>query len=311
MTIHAPLGAQVKTPPPDASVFEYPASLRIMMLVVTLLCVGFITFALVMQLIRPAPGSLITVFLALVVFGTGTVFSFRTMRYTRDRIVVNPEGIWYLAKNGPSSYMTWLDVTSVKADDTMQRLILTDASGTRIIRIEYQIGSFKALREFILSHANSLALQAPVGTREFHRTWINKIILSALGLPLLIIAVQCYRERSTDGFHVACALGTGLLLLILLDPVGITIQPNGILIGYPLWKRSISFDSITEIRLQDVSSRGNVWAAVVIERKQRRPIRLFRFREGSIALKDALQSAWHRSQNGRIEDATQSPMLAD
>jgi len=43
-------------------------------------------------------------------------------------------------------------------------------------------------------------------------------------------------------------------------------------------------------RLAD--GKGNVWAAVIINRQNGKPIKLFRFREGSIALRDALQSAW-------------------
>ena len=39
-------------------------------------------------------------------------------------------------------------------------------------------------------------------------------------------------------------------------------------------------------------AKGNVWAAVIINRQNRKPVKLFRFREGSVALRDALQSAW-------------------
>jgi hypothetical protein len=67
-----------------------------------------------------------------------------------------------------------------------------------------------------------------------------------------------------------------------------------VVIAYPGWRRTIDLHSITGISLKDIpDSKGNVWAAVIINRQNGKPIKLFRFREGSIALRDALQSAWH------------------
>lgn len=158
---------KAEAPPAGASIFGFSASLRVMMLGVTVICIGLIAFVVLMQLTRPERGSLVTVLLSFVVCGTGAFYCSRVVRNSRDRIAVNSEGIWYLARNGPSSFMTWSNVATVKADDTMQRLILADASGTRIIRAEYQLENFAALREFILSHTDTLAHQASLGTRVF------------------------------------------------------------------------------------------------------------------------------------------------
>ena len=65
------------------------------------------------------------------------------------------------------------------------------------------------------------------------------------------------------------------------------------MITYPGWKQNIDFRTISGISLTDIAvGKGNVWAAVIINRQNDKPIKLFRFREGSIALRDALQSAW-------------------
>jgi hypothetical protein len=308
---HDTLGAQTKAPPADASIFGFPASLRILMVGALVIFVGFIAFAVLMQLTRPARGSLVVVLLSFVVLGTGAFFCLRILRSSRNRIAVNSEGIWYLARNEPSSFMTWSNVSAVKADDTRQRLILTDASSTIVIRAEYQLENFGTLREFILSHTNEIARQAPLGTRAFHRTWINKIISTLLGLPFLAVSVQCYREGVGNGFYVTLAIGMYAQFLIVLDPVSLTVGTEGIVIRYPLWRRSIPFDSITGIALQDFNSRGNVWTAVVIERGRKSRIKLFRFREGSVALHDALQSAWRTRQAIRGRIGTHSEVLPD
>jgi hypothetical protein len=300
------LGTQIKQPPADALFFGFNASLRILMLGAFVICIGFIACAVLMQLTQPARGSLLAVVLAFLVCGTGAFLCLRIVRYSRDRIAVNSEGVWYLARNGPSSFMTWSNIAAVRADDTMQRLILTDTSGTIVIRAEYQLENFATLREFVLSHMPNAAGQASLSTRVFHRTWINKIILTLLGLPFLAISVRCYREGVSDGFYITLAIGMYALLLISFDPVGLIVENGGLVIRYPLWKRSIPFESIAGIALQDVNSRGNVWAAVVLERKRKRSIKLFRYREGSIVLNDVLQSAWRTSQASRIRAGTQS-----
>ncbi len=84
------------------------------------------------------------------------------------------------------------------------------------------------------------------------------------------------------------------MVLILRDPQRVVIAESAVVIEYLGWKRTIPFDSITGIGIKDVSDRGNTWAAVSIERKNQRPIMLYRFREGSIALSEALRSAWQR-----------------
>jgi len=299
--MHDDLARQTVPPPTGALIFKFPASLRIVMLGCTIICLGFIASVVVMQLVKPERGSLIVLLLSFVLCGAGSVYSLKVVRYSGDRIAVNSDGIWYLVKNSPSTFIAWSDVAAVKANDTMQRLIVTDASARRIIRAEYQLENFAALREFISGHTNALVRQAAPGTRVFHRTWINKIILTVSGLPFLILFAQCYREGVADGFYFGLALWACTLVLIARDPVTLTIDTESLLIRYPFWSRSISFDSISGIVLKDVSSRGNVWTAVVIERRQKRSIRLFRFREGSIALKDALESAWRISQASRVE----------
>lgn len=126
----------------------------------------------------------------------------------------------------------------------------------------------------------------------------------------MIISAQSYREGVAGGFYVTLVFGVYAILLIALDPVSLSIDADRLVISYPLWRRTIPFNSITGITLQDVNWRGNVWAAVVIERQRKRSIKLFRFRPGSIALNDALQSAWRTSQASRIHAGTRSEAMS-
>jgi hypothetical protein len=293
--MNAPFSPEVTThtAPADALIFEFPASMRAVLLGGAVFFTGFTALGAAMQLTRPSRGSWVLVLLLFLVFVPAAIYCTGAYRRFRDRVAVNAEGIWYLPKNGLFTFIAWSDIAEVKANDAMQRLIVTDASGSRTIRAEYQLGNFATLREFVLAHTKAPA-RNPVGQSMFHRSWINKIILLGFGFLMLAPAMAAYRQSAGSGFYLFVGLGACCFLLVVLDPLTLEVTQENVVIRYPAWTRTIPFSSIAGIKLDDVRDprNGNVWAAVVIERRKGRRIRLFRLREGSIALNDALQRAW-------------------
>ena len=130
----------------------------------------------------------------------------------------------------------------------------------------------------------------------FHRTWFSKALLGVFSIGPLWIAWISHQQGETGPSLFFIIFSGFMFLLITQDPVRVSITREAVVIFYPGWKRVVRFDQITGITLKDMPSRGNVWAVVVIERRQQRPIMLSRFREGSLALRDALQSAWGATQ---------------
>lgn len=242
---------------------------------------------------------------AAVGFGAGAILALRCFNLLRARIALNETGIWYLPYRGQNTFISWKDVSSLKADDTGQRLILTDASQNRAIKVEYQLENFKRLREAVLAHTTMQRCMHAENLTTFHRTWINKIVLAVLGFPFLVVSFLSYREGLAGApLLIPFCIGILAVISIVMDPLAVSIVSEAVVIKYPGWKRSISFDSIRKIAIQDVYSRGNTWLAVVIERTKHRPIRLFRFNEGSIALHEALEKAW---EHAAVVTAAQPP----
>jgi hypothetical protein len=278
--------------PPDATLFKFPGGTTAIMLFSSILTFSLMIGLLYTVLSDPHRGSLELAALSVVIFGAGSFFSFRVSQRCRDTIAVNNQGIWYLSRNSPPTYIAWNDVATVDAKETQQRLVLTDRSGTRSIRLEYQLADFSKLRDFVLSHAVELAKLKQPASGIFHRSWINKSILlsgAALFLFLAYGAIQQPRDCL-----ILIAIGICLLGAVTRDPTTLQITNSAVIIAYPGWKQSIGLHAITGVSLTDISdSKGNVWAAVVIDRTAGKPIKLFRFREGSIALCAALQSAWN------------------
>lgn len=229
------------------------------------------------------------VFLALV-----AELNWRFFLGSRHRVALNPEGIWSIRRKD-IRFLAWSNVARVSADDTMQRLELTDASGSTAIRIEYQLKDFAKLRAFVLSHTAESTLVRSEGASVFHRGWDRKIIYAAVGIASLFVAWFVYRQITGELFLLPAVVAAAAFVAFLVDPVSVAIARSGILIGYPIYERTVPFASVKAISLTDVRYRGNVWAGVRIEIRGGWPIRLTRFRGGSVALYESLQAAWRRS----------------
>jgi hypothetical protein len=284
-------GLRKQNAPANASIFKFPAGTAMFLLVCSILCFCLLMFLLYKQVSHPVPGSIGIAAVGAAMLAAAGFFTFRSSCRFRDTIAVNADGIWYLSRSGESTYIAWSEVASVNVLDTRQRLLICDASGSRKIRLEYQLQDFANLRDFVLSHATALTKPHGPSSNIFHRTWINKIILLIFaGLSLLLAGLVVGQPKP----FIICIGCAGLFVAALAqDPTTLQITKGALVITYPGWKQNIDLRTITGISLTDIAdAKGNVWAAVIINRQNRKPVKLFRFREGSVALRDALQSAW-------------------
>ncbi len=286
--------------PADAQMFKFPQGLASFMLVASAFFAALLAGAVVV--LRGADRVLLLVLLPCgVVIASIAVLSVRSFGMLRDSVAVNGDGIWYLPRRGEPRFLAWNDVARVRADDVQQRLVLMDTTGMRTIRLEYQLENFGQLRTFVLQHTAPATHLDPSAREIFHRTWINKGILAAGVLVVLALASLSIRDVGICSLFVAFAVV--LMIGIVSDPTRVVLSDDALLIEYPGWHRAIAWKTITGIALGDMNQRGNVWAAVVIERQQRKPIRLFRFSEGSVALHDALVSGWRSGAGTRASSA--------
>lgn len=293
---------QAASLPAGAEIFKFSQGQAWIALVGTIFLVGVFILTAIVGITGHNNRVLFVAMALLPFYGAIGFFGFRSFHRLRDSIAVSPKGVWYLPKKGVATYIAWQDVATVKADDVGQRLVLLDTSGTRKIRLEYQLGNFAQLRDYVMSHADAAIHRVPAGN-VFHRTWINKGGFCVLATPFVFFAWKSHTQgaplKSVLPFVGVAAF---FLVGILRDPTTIEITSEGLEIKYPVWKKTIPFSSITAVTLKDVDDPrgdGNVWAAVIIARKHARSIKLYRFREGSIALHEALESAWRSSGAAR------------
>jgi YD repeat-containing protein len=242
-------------------------------------------------------------------FGLVAELNWRLFRRSLDRVAVSPEGIWRVQRDG-TRYLAWRDVANVRANDQQQRLDLIDASGAAAVRVDYQLGNFEALRDFILSHAAQSLRALSQGTGTFHRNAERKIFRGAAGLILLFIASNFYEHNGLHGITVSAAVAGAVIafVLILVEPMNVVVGHDSFAIHYLGYKRTIAFRSVAKISIRDVRTRRDVEAIVVIERSNGANIRLAQFNEGSVALYEALKSAWKAA--GGVEEPSQADLAA-
>lgn len=297
------MGTYLRTPapsvPPDALIFDFPRGLRPLMLFGVGLFAVWILGAIVWLIDSPSKAQLTLLLLGIVFFAAMTMLALRVSTRLRDRVAVGTDGIWYLPRKAEPTFLPWGDVARVEAHDTAQRLVLVDARDGTEVRLEYQLKGFSKLRDFVLDHVPSAARHPATLPSVFHRTWINKgIFLGFLAILLFVARLAWSQGQPMPALIITILFVVPLFVAIARDPMLVMITPNGVVIKYPGWKQTIPFSAVSRIVLSDVRGNarqrdlGNTWAAVTIERNRGKPIRLFRFREGSIALQEALRSAW-------------------
>lgn len=215
--------------------------------------------------------------------------NWRFLRSARSRIAVNSEGIWR-REGSSTAFLAWSDIASVGANDALQRLEIMDGRDTTTIRVAYQIGNFERLRDYILNHTTKQTKLDTPRVGVFYATSGNKIVYGTAAAALLFSA-WLSQHHSGHILIVPLLLGIILLFLILREPTKVVIGHDGFAVHHLGYQTDIPFDSVSNITIVDVRYRGNVWPGVVVTTVRGGRIRLTRFREGSVALYEAMQAA--------------------
>ncbi len=282
-----------RPPPDDAKYFGFsPLTLwSIRIAVPGSFAMAAFVFVRVWSEPRPlSTTSIIAGGLGVALFAALGVLGWRSMRRLKDRFAVNEEGIWSLPNRGEPRFIAWQDVSRVKADDIMTRLLIWDSSDEPPLRLENQLNDAAALRAFVENHVPAKTQAILTSRPVFHRSWIMKIFLSAVTPLGWWMVWLVYVDRGSFVLLLLfCGMAIAPVVAILRDPITLEIGQGVLIIAYPGWKRVISFRDIVSVEAADRYGKGNI--SVQIKLKQDLPIKLYSIREGSLALADTLQIA--------------------
>lgn len=284
--------------PSDAVAFKFPPGATWMLLLALLLAVAEAALQFLRAWNTPDPSTRLAQVPECAFFALVARLNWRLLRRSQHRIAVNANGIWSI-HGSTIKHIPWLNLGRVKANDTAQRIELTDRSAASQINIEYQLKNFERLREFILAHTGAQAQLQNSGLNTFHRGWGRKLVYAGVGAVAIFAGWQIHLHDARQSPVLPFVVAAVALLIILREPVSLAIAQDAVVINYLGFQGTIPFSSITAITISDTKYRWNVWAGVVITTERTRRIRLTRFREGSVALYEALQSGWRQAAAAR------------
>lgn len=107
-------------------------------------------FVASLPFLEPDKDHRLLVLSCLVVFGACLYVSVAMVRRFRDTVVVADDGLWRHSPGGQSLVIPWNEIAAVEAQNVMQRLVVTDASGSRRIDLEYHLENFGELRRIVM-----------------------------------------------------------------------------------------------------------------------------------------------------------------
>jgi hypothetical protein len=293
-------------PPADALTFKFPQSMVWLMLGLAIACFGLMVFGLALQVTDLRHASFTLMILCVAMFGSGAVGCLQIFNRSRDTVAVNADGLWYLQRKGSTTFIAWSEVGSVTARDGVQRLVVTDVTGTKKIRFEYQLENFEKLRAFVVEHSVAARIRTPPRT-VFHRNWMNRGVILVAFVTSLLFTWLCVRQGQPKPAPIFIGFAVFAFVGLMREPSRVEIANDAIVIRFLGWQRTIPFDSITNIELVDLRDRGNVRPTVIIGRKSGKDLKLAGYREGSITLNGALTAAWHASRGGQAPTTAPIP----
>jgi hypothetical protein len=169
-------------------------------------------------------------------------------------------------------------------------------SGDRKINLEYQLENFDYLREIILERARNRTTSGSVPVVFYRPSWIL-IPFVGIGLFFGWLAYVLFRGSKQPEAWVALGFALLVAFILLIQPVAIRILDDRVIFQYVCWRKSIGFDKISRVTLQNVcGSHDARIPTVIIERINGRPIKVAGLHGGSIGVYEALLSVWKKSR---------------
>jgi hypothetical protein len=168
-----------------------------------------------------------------------------------DGVVLDESSIVYRVPGRPTLILQWPEITRVRARDLLQRLDLTDVTGTRRIVVAHQTENFGRLRQMIRERTAPPATAGPP-RRVFARS--PGSILLSLHWPLIVVMVCVWAwgqdaPRAVYGVLWGVAWG---LWSILVPPWRVRLLDHAVAVDSLGWRRTIPYASVVAVRLEEL-----------------------------------------------------------
>lgn len=149
--------AATSSPADDERTYAHPGLVRGLAISGVAIGVASLSGLLALPYLQPGRYSGLLILCCLVAVAAGLLVAVAIARRSRDTIVVTREGLWCRSPAAPPVFIAWSEVGAVEPQNVMQRLVVTDRTGSRRIHLEYHLERFGELRREVLASAGRAA----------------------------------------------------------------------------------------------------------------------------------------------------------
>ncbi|HEY3097976.1 MAG TPA: hypothetical protein VGL14_03655 [Methylomirabilota bacterium] len=168
--------------------------------------------------------------------GTSLAWCVTMFRRADDEVVLDESSIAYRVPGRPTLIVSWPEITRVRARDLLQRLELSDVTGTRRIVLAYQMDNFARLRQIIRERTTPPATTGPPQC-VFAKS------LGAILLPLhwpgvfVLVAAWFWRHGSSP-FALVFGIAWGVWV-VLSPPWRVRLLDDAVAVEWLGWSRRL------------------------------------------------------------------------
>jgi hypothetical protein len=189
--------------------------------------------------------------------------------------------------------INWEDITDVKENNILERLVLTDKS-KKTINIEYQLENITELINILTKRIPQLTNQYSQ-LEKFHRTnhlHLFYILFLIFFVGLIILSVNQNHYMGIIFFSIVSCL---FIYLLLIEFIEVRILSDAVIIVYPFWNKETKYSNIKDVSIETIrSGNGKSSQFVLLKLKGDKIIKLNAVREGTIALYSAIKHSFQK-----------------
>ncbi len=275
----------------EAEIFCFPKGYKGLVLFCILVFGACLIIGIALLYFDPSQKSLWIALIDVAVFGFLLWYSLEVWKKSDDCITADGSGLTYASPKGTRIFVNWREITDVRARDVLQRLEIYSLSGRKMMNLEYQLENFDRLRTLILE--NTCLDQSRLAKQKtFTRDARLNVFLLVAFVFFLIMALWGLAQRQIIIISIFTVGEAATIVAWLREVQKVVLYETFFEERFILWSRKTLYSDIEKIDINNAMDQYmNSVANVVVKLHTGKQIKFVGFREGSLALFNALDAA--------------------
>jgi len=275
----------------EAEVFRFSVGYKGLLLFCILVFGAALLLGIALLHFDPSQKSIWIALIDIAVFGFLLWYSLKVWKKSDDYITADGSGLTYVSPKGTQVFISWREIADVRSRDVLQRLEIYNVSGRKLMDLEYQLENFERLRAMIVE--NGCLIQSSSARRKtFVRSVRFNIFFFVAFVFFSIMTLWGLAQRQLIIILIFAVGEAATIVAWLREVQKVVLYDAFFERRFLLWKRRTLYSDIEKVDINNVMDQYmNSVANVIITLHTGKQIELVGFREGSLSLFNALDTA--------------------